>query len=158
MNRKVFQEELERCKNNHKSKWEAWISKDDDNSSSKDGSPKHGQISGNYNVKFIDNLKLTKAKMRIEFHREDNRYRISGVSMYKRIGEARIVEGFVLLDGSEGWWREEVQHSDKNDDGNVAMELINYGTFDFERKRFRGTWRTSTGNFGSFIEFSRELL
>lgn len=152
-----FQEELQRCKRNHQSEWNKWKSKNNNEYNNKDDG---GQIpdedddnnpsSGNYNVQYMDNLRLRKGKIRLVFTREHDRYRISGVSSYENCeGEAHnIVEGFVLLDGKEGWWREESEH---------GMELINYGTFDFKRNRFRGNWRENTGISGSFIEFIKDL-
>ena len=47
-------------------------------------------------------MRFRDAEVRLVFAREGGRYKIDGASKYES-GETNVIEGYVLLDGREGW-------------------------------------------------------
>jgi len=120
--------------------------------------------SGTYKVKYIHRMKYHEATVHLVFTNVDGRYQISGTSNYHN-GDTNIVEGLMLLDGRECWWREEYFHTTgrssrshvggRGEGGGV--ELLTYGQFDLHHHTFVGNWRfNQVGQFGSLIEFRKD--
>ena len=102
--------------------------------------------SGEYTTEYVDRGITRSGTLTLEFSDNDmNGYTISGKGSDVD-GETVIEDGHANYDGM-AWWVE------RNMTGDVGMQVLSTGTFDFDAHTFQGDWHSSTGVRGAFKSF-----
>ena len=106
-------------------------------------------MNGTYAVKYTERGEIRSGTTSLYFTdlNDGSGYSISGSSM-DADGKARIEEGFVRYDGSDAYWTDEVYEGEY-----FGLRVFNTGTFDFKSLKFTGTYLSSNGFNGRFVEF-----
>ncbi len=117
---------------------------DDDNSVNEAELAAASPISGFYDVDFVIRGNVIGGQVKFTFTDVGGRYKIVGSNGDEEGGSTHINEGFVSYDGSSAWWL---------DSGNEGMNILCFGSFDFNESKFSGEWQASNGMAGEFIRF-----
>ena len=102
--------------------------------------------SGEYTLEYKDRAMTRTGGILLKF--QDNGtdgYTISGDG-HDADGSTNIEEGHANYDGT-AWWRE------INVSGDVGMQVLSTGTFDFSSHTFEGEWKSSTQVSGKYVSF-----
>jgi len=111
-------------------------------------------FSGQYTTSFVDpeSGKHHNASISIFFTPDPrgNGYRINGQGS-DIDGNTVIEDGFANYDGS-AWWIE------RNITGDLTLEVLSRGTFNFHQHKFEGTWLANTMLGGPYLSFAANQM
>mmetsp|Transcript_22889 Transcript_22889/g.33251 ORF Transcript_22889/g.33251 Transcript_22889/m.33251 type:complete len:385 (+) Transcript_22889:128-1282(+) len=103
--------------------------------------------SGEYITSYVDGGVSRIATLTIQFtDLQDN-------TGYKLSGHGKDVDGTTLIEDGHAnydgtvWWRE------RTVTGDVGLQVLSRGKFDFNTSKFDGTWFASSGQGGSYLSF-----
>lgn len=103
--------------------------------------------SGEYSTEYLDRGKKMTGTITLTFtDNQTDGYSLNGHGSDVD-GTTNVEDGFASYNG-EAWWKE------KNVSGDVGMQVLSTGKFDFEAHTFEGEWQSSTNLNGAYTSFS----
>ena len=101
--------------------------------------------SGEYSTSYTDLGVHRTTTLRLYFTDSGNGFKLSGEGQ-DIDGTTEIEDGRANYDGN-AWWRE------KTKSGDVGLQVLSRGKFNFQGKTFEGTWFSSTLAYGAYSSF-----
>lgn len=103
--------------------------------------------SGEYTTEYVDRGTTRTGTITLTFNDESSDGYILSGNGVDCDGESIITEGQANYDGTAFW-------KEKTKTGDVGMQVLSTGKFDFKARTFIGEWHSSTGIKGTYTSFS----
>jgi hypothetical protein len=110
------------------------------------GIGKNTPQSGVYSNRYLDRGVEYVGEATLTFVDKGYQYELTG-GQQDNDGRTTIDEGYCAHSG-KAWWKE------TNVAGDIGMQTLSTGTFDFENHTFQGIWASSTGVSGRYTKFA----